>query len=210
MLSRRLVETSRLAIATIAFLAAASSAVAASWDVEVGGGAVFYTPSLPTIPRGSSDTVVEPLVEVSLARGISSRLAARATIGYAQRTETTWQSADGIGSAELPMPALFSAFVSLETPLFRGRITPSAAIGGGILVFDDLDEKVTFDWGSHEETVSFALERRTDPSLLFDLGAQTAVTSGLHLIVRYRLVSVFAGDEIDTLDRLTLSARLPL
>jgi hypothetical protein len=104
---------------------------------------------------------------------------------------------------------MWSAFLSLETPLYRSRVTPSAAVGAGVIGFGHVEELVAFDWGSYQETNAYELSARTDPVLFFELGAQTRLTEGLGIVVRYRLSSVFANDQVDTLDRLTLSARLP-
>ena len=177
-----------------------------SWGVEIGGGLLVFDPNVTNIPRGSSDTVIDPQFEVSVGRSLSSRLMLRLSAAYADGTESAWESRSG-GHADIPTPSITSVIVGLESSLLVGRVIPVAGIGGGFTHFSRIDEEIRFEWPSSTESNRFHLDAQTDPTLLFDLGLVVPAGPTLSAVVRYRLLSVFDGDEVDTLDQVTLTGR---
>jgi len=176
--------------------------------LEVAGGFLLYEPVVENIPRGSAETVVDPLVEVSLARRLSSRLFLRFSGSYAEGATIQWTSESGGGSADIPTPSVGTAFVSLEAPLHIGRLTPFAAVGGGVTHFTEVDETIRFQWPSYGEDNRLHLAAHTDGTVLFDLGLSARLGGGLGAVIRYRLLSVFSADQVNTIDRVTLAGRL--
>lgn len=187
------------------------AAAGAPLDLEVGGGVLLYTPSFENIPRGSADAAVSPVGEASLGLAISSRVSVRASLALTGETETEWSSASEGGTATIPTPASWSFLVALEAPLLSARVVPFAGFGGGLVRFAGVDERLRFEWSTHSETSRFRLDAHTDGALLFDLGLRTGAPGPLDAwVLRYRLLSVFSGDQVNTLDRITLSFRIGL
>jgi hypothetical protein len=186
-------------------------AAAERLDLELGGGLLLFSPSFESFPRGSSDTAVSPVVEVSLGVPLSSRITLRGAASVAGATETEWSSASEGGTAIIPTPSSWSLLLGLEAPLLGGPVVPFAGVGGGLVRFGEVDERIRFEWSTHSESSQFRLEGRTDGALQFDLGLR-AVTPGPvdAWVLRYRFLSVFSGDQVNTLDRITLAARVEL
>jgi hypothetical protein len=205
-------------ILVASFLAAAACTSAAElppprdplWDVEVGGGLLLFSPDVERIPRGSSETAVDGLVELSMGRRISRRLEIRLEATYAAGSDSEWESESDAGTAVIPTPSVVGGFGILEAPLFvgRGPIVPHAGIGAGFLVFGEIDEDILFDWGTYETTNRIRFAGRTDPALLFDMGARVPLSPRLWLVLRYRLLTAFDDEQVNTLDRVTLSSRI--
>lgn len=183
-----------------------------AWDLEVGGGLLLFSPNVERIPRGSSETAVDGLFEISLGRRLSRRLELRAEGTYASGSDSEWQSANDAGTAVIPTPSVTGFFAVLEAPLFvgTGPLVPHAGIGAGFLAFGEIDESILFDWGTHQTTNRIRFDGRTDPALLFDMGARLPLTSRVSLIVRYRLLTAFDEEQVNTLDRVTLSTRIDM
>jgi hypothetical protein len=177
------------------------------WDLEIGGGFLLYEPVVENIPGGSAERVVDPLVEVSLACRLSSRLLLRVSGSYAEGATIKWTSDSGGGSADIPTPSVSTAFVSVEAPLHIGRLTPFAALGGGLTHFAEVDEMIRFQWPSYSEDLQLRFPAHTDGTVLFDLGLGARLGGGLGAVIRYRLLSVFSADQVNTIDRITLAAR---
>ena len=193
-------------------LLTATTAIAAhgaSWDVEGAIGLSLFSPNVENIPRGSSDTAVDGLGEVAVGVRVSDRVRVHGTLGYAFASESRWSSESAGGEADVPTPSLASFFLGVETPLRLGRIVPFAGIGSGVVRFGEIDEEIRFEWSSHTETNRFVVPGRTDAALFFDVGL-TAPQGPVSAVIRYRLLSVFSGDQVNTIDRVTLAARIAL
>lgn len=180
------------------------------WDVEASAGVSLFSPNVENIPRGSSDTAADELFEVGVGAGVSDRVRLHATVGYVPASASRWVSESAGGEADIPTPSLTTAFLGIETPLRRGRIAPLAGIGTGVVVFGDIDEDIRFVWTSHTETNRFVVAGRTEPALFFDVGASARAAGRWHAVLRYRLLSVFSGDQVDTIDRVSLAVRVRL
>jgi len=199
-----------LVSATLVALGGPSRA-AAPLDLEVGGGVLLFTPSFENIPRGSADAAVSPVGEASVGLDLSSRVSLRASVAIAGETDTEWSSASEGGTATIPTPSSWSLLLGLEAPLLSARVVPFAGVGGGLVRFGAVDERLRFQWATHSETSRFRLDGHTDGALLFDLGLRTDAPGPLDAwVLRYRLLSVFSGDQVNTLDRITLSLRIGL
>lgn len=182
------------------------------FSVELGGGVLLYSPNVERIPRGQSSTAVDGLVELSVGRRISRRIELRLAGAYASGALSEWESEDDQGTADIPTPSVTSFFAVVETPLFvgTGRFTPLAGVGVGLLSFSEVEESIRFDWGTHVTTNRISFAGHTDAAILFDLGARVSLTDRLLLVSRYRLISAFDAEQVNTVDRVTLSLRVNL
>jgi len=211
--TRRRTRCAYLGVACLAALLGATAAAAEAegrWDLELGGGVLLFSPNVAKIPRGESETALDPLVELSLGRHVSDRLELRLSFAHASGAESDWKSEDDQGTAVIPTPSVTSAFVALETPLLPGggRLVPHAGVGVGFVSFSEVDESIRFDWGTHVTNNRIRFGGHTDASILFDLGVRARLRAPLGLVTRYRLISAFDNEQVNTVDRVTLTLRV--
>jgi hypothetical protein len=210
MSTRRRRDAARVGAFALAFAATAASVSAREWDVEIGPSLLVYDPIVERIPAGESATVSAVGIEASVGARLDPRIAVRLSFAHAPGSESDWESESGGTRATLPTPRITSASLGVEASLHRGRIAPFAGASAGFVVFGEVGEAVTFRSESDVETIRFRLAARTDPSIAFSLGLVMPVAGRVDAAVRYRLLAVFAEDRVDTLDRLSLTARVRL
>ncbi len=177
------------------------------WDVEAGAGLVMYQPHVELFPKGSTASTTEFAVAGSIGRRLLQRLTLRLDVGYGTGAETEWVSETQSVTADIPTPTTLAAFLGLEAPLRSGGLLPFVGIGAGVIGFGKLDEPVHFV-GTTESKPRLFLKAHTDPAVHFDLGALQRITSRLSAVARYRLMAAFSADQVNTLDRFTVAARV--
>jgi hypothetical protein len=187
-----------------------TSVSAHEWDVDIGPSLLVYDPIVEKIPAGESSTVSALGIEASVGVRLDPRLSLRLSFSHAPGSESDWESESGGPRAALPPPGNTSASVGVEASLHHGRIAPFAGASAGFVVFGEVSEVVAFRSESDVERISFRLAARTDPSIAFSLGLAVPVAGRVDAAIRYRLLAVFAEDRVDTLDRLSLTARVRL
>jgi hypothetical protein len=187
-----------------------TSVSAHEWDVDIGPSLLVYDPIVEKIPAGESSTVSALGIEASVGVRLDPRLSLRLSFSHAPGSESDWESESGGTRAALPTPGITSASVGVEASLHHGRIAPFAGASAGFVVFGEVSEVVAFRSESDVERISFRLAARTDPSIAFSLGLAVPVAGRVDAAIRYRLLAVFAEDRVDTLDRLSLTARVRL